>query len=67
MTDQAPIITILPKRDDIRILFAHGACDMKPIFDATGGGIVTQQVSTYEELEKAIPEADVLVASGLCG
>jgi len=65
MTDQTPITTVLPARKDLKILFAHGAYDMKPIFDSEDHGITTQQVSNYEDLEKALPEADVLVVSGL--
>ncbi|NVK44789.1 MAG: D-2-hydroxyacid dehydrogenase [Rhodobacteraceae bacterium] len=65
MTDQTPITTVLPARKDLNILFAHGAYDMKPIFDGADHGISTQQVSTYADLEKALPEADVLVVSGL--
>ncbi|WP_095588160.1 D-2-hydroxyacid dehydrogenase [Actibacterium ureilyticum] len=65
MTHQTPIGTALPPADDLRILFAHGAYDMKRIFDATAHGINTMQVSNYADLESALPEADVLVVSGL--
>ncbi|MXN20238.1 D-2-hydroxyacid dehydrogenase [Pseudooceanicola sp. GBMRC 2024] len=37
---------------------------MKPVFDARGLGITSRQVTTREALAEALPEADVLVASG---
>jgi len=55
----------LPKREKLRLLFAHAAYDMKPIFDGMETGIETIQVSNYEDLKSRLPEADVLVASGL--
>lgn len=57
--------TILPPVDKMKLLFAHGAYDMKPIFDAQDQGIETMQVSNYEDLKTRLPEADVLVVSGL--
>lgn len=61
---------LIPTRDQLHILFAHGAYDMKPIFDGQvaarlGAGITTSQVSTHADLAAALPEADVLVVSGL--
>ncbi|MCX8995528.1 D-2-hydroxyacid dehydrogenase [Rhizobiaceae bacterium BDR2-2] len=57
--------TLLPPRDKLKLLFAHGAYDMKPIFDAKDEGIETMQVSTYDDLRQRLPEADVLIVSGL--
>lgn len=54
-----------PPKTELHILFAHGAYDMKPIFDAQVDGIRTTQVSNREDLAKALPEADVLVTSML--
>ena len=56
---------LLPTKEHLHILFAHGAYDMKPMFDGRGSGITTAQVSTYADLEAALPEADILVVSGL--
>lgn len=56
---------LLPPREGVRVLFAHSAYDMKPIFDAVEPGLDTRQVATYDDLVKALPEADVLIASGL--
>lgn len=65
MTKHDTMTPLLPAKDRLHILFAHGAYDMKPIFDARGAGITTTQVSTHADLEAALPEADVLVVSGL--
>ncbi|ARO15912.1 D-3-phosphoglycerate dehydrogenase (plasmid) [Ketogulonicigenium robustum] len=62
MTDTQALI---PTRDKIRILFAHGAYDMKPIFAGISPDIETMQVATYADLQDKLPEADVLVVSGL--
>lgn len=65
MTKHDTMTSLLPPKDRLHILFAHGAYDMKPIFDARGSGITTAQVSTRADLAAALPEADVLVVSGL--
>ncbi|MEI4485095.1 D-2-hydroxyacid dehydrogenase [Frigidibacter sp. MR17.14] len=65
MTLHAAPAPMLPTRDKLHILFAHGAYDMKPIFDAAHGDIRTTQVSTYADLAAALPKADVLVTSML--
>lgn len=65
MTMHDTMTPLLPAKDRLHILFAHGAYDIKPIFDARGAGITTTQVSTYADLEAALPAADVLVVSGL--
>ncbi len=57
---------LLPARDQLRLCFAHAAYDIKPIFDAEyQDGLSSFQVSTYDELKARLPEADVLVVSGL--
>jgi len=65
VTKHDTMTSLLPTKGQLHILFAHGAYDMKPIFDAKGTGITTAQVSNYADLEAALPEADVLVVSGL--
>lgn len=56
---------VFPAREKVRLLFAHQAYDLKPVFDALEPGIDARQVSTYDDLKAALPEADVLVVSGL--
>lgn len=56
---------LIPVREKIRLCFAHGAYDMKPIFERMGLGLDCFQVSNYEDLKARLPEADVLIASGL--
>jgi phosphoglycerate dehydrogenase-like enzyme len=56
---------MIPKRDVIRICFAHAAYQMKPGFDAMGTGISSFAVTSRDELDSRIGEADVLLASGL--
>lgn len=63
MTRHAEIRGALPPKDELHILFAHAAYDMKPIFDAGHPGIRTTQVTTPADLEAALPDADVLVVS----
>ncbi|WP_349295527.1 D-2-hydroxyacid dehydrogenase (plasmid) [Thioclava sp. 'Guangxiensis'] len=63
MTDHSPITALIPPMDQIKICFAHGAYDMKPIFARQAPGIETLQVSTYDDLLKVIPDVDVLVTS----
>jgi phosphoglycerate dehydrogenase-like enzyme len=55
----------IPAQDKIRLCFAHGAYDMKPIFERMDLGLECFQVSTFEDLKARLPEADVLIASGL--
>jgi phosphoglycerate dehydrogenase-like enzyme len=63
MTEHSTINSILPEADKITICFAHGAYDMKPVFDGRDYGVTTIQVDNYADLEKVIPEVDVLVTS----
>ncbi|WP_417672906.1 D-2-hydroxyacid dehydrogenase [Pseudodonghicola sp.] len=66
MTDHPPLTPLLPGRQELTICFAHAAYDFKPSFDAAPHGIInTMQVGTHADLEAALPEADVLVISGL--
>lgn len=56
---------LLPPKTDLHILFAHAAYQLKPLFDSFGSGIRTTQVTNPDDLAAALPEADVLVISGL--
>lgn len=65
MKEMSSMKTLLPSKDKLRLCFAHGAYDMKPIFDAFDTGVETIQVSTHDALKDCLPEVDVLVVSGL--
>jgi phosphoglycerate dehydrogenase-like enzyme len=56
---------MLPPKDKLTICFAHVAYQLGPQFARRNTGIGHFQVSTREELDKRIGEADVLVISGL--
>lgn len=55
----------LPPRENLKLLFAHSAYDMKALFDAKREGINTIQAANYDDLKAKLPEVDVLVVSGL--
>lgn len=56
---------LLPAKDQITLCFAHHAYDMKSIFDAGQPGIHSFQVDNHADLRARLPEADVLIVSGL--
>jgi phosphoglycerate dehydrogenase-like enzyme len=56
---------MLPPRDSATICFAHVAYRLLDQFSPRGTGIRAIEVRTREELEARLPEADVLVVSGL--
>src|SRR4051812_29526801 len=56
---------MIPPKDSTTICFAHVAYQFQPRFAARGTGIASFQVYDKAELERRLPEADVLVASGL--
>ena len=56
---------MLPPRESLTILFAHAAYRLRERFLARETGIDSLEVRTLDELERRIPEADVLVVSGL--
>ncbi|ETX16032.1 hydroxyacid dehydrogenase [Roseivivax halodurans JCM 10272] len=56
---------LLPSHEDLSICFAHHAYDLKATFDARETGMTSFQVSSVEDLRHRLPEADVLVCSGL--
>lgn len=55
----------LPAREALTILFAHVAYRMGDRFAARGTNIKFVEVRTREDYEKAIPNADVVVVSGM--
>ncbi len=56
---------MFPAKDKITICFAHVAYAMQDQFAKRGTGIKSFQVRSYEEFEKRVGEADVVVASGM--
>src|SRR5258708_7008927 len=56
---------MLPSKDRLTICFAHVAYQLQSRFAARGTGIKSIEVGWRDELLRAIPEADVLVISGL--
>ena len=56
---------MFPSKENITICFAHAAYRMKDRFDLRKTGIGSFEVRAYDELQKRIPEADVVVVSGM--
>jgi len=56
---------MFPAKDKLTICFAHVAYAMQDQFAKRGTGIKSFQVRSYEEFEKRVGEADVVVASGM--
>jgi phosphoglycerate dehydrogenase-like enzyme len=56
---------VLPSKDETTICFAHVAYRLQERFLLRDTGIASFEVRGPEELERRIPEADVLVISGL--
>ena len=56
---------MLPSKDKLTICFAHSAYGMQDRFEARKTGIKNFQVRSYDELEKRVGEADVVVVSGM--
>lgn len=56
---------MFPSKDQLTICFAHAAYQMKSRFDVRQTGIRSFEVRAYEELQKRIGEADVVVVSGM--
>ncbi len=56
---------MFPAKDKVTICFAHVAYAMQDQFTKRGTGIKSFQVRSYEEFEKRVGEADVVVASGM--
>ncbi len=56
---------MFPSKDAITICFAHAAYRMKDRFDLRKTDIKSFEVRAYDELQKRIGEADVVVVSGM--
>lgn len=56
---------MLPPRDRLTLCFAHGAYRMAERFALRDTGIAHIELRTADELTRRLPEADVLVVSGL--
>jgi phosphoglycerate dehydrogenase-like enzyme len=56
---------MFPSNDDLTICFAHAAYRMQDRFELRKTGIRNFQVWAYDDLVKRIPEADVVVVSGM--
>ena len=56
---------MFPSKDQLTICFAHAAYQMKNRFDGRRTGIRNFEVRAYDELQKRIGEADVVVVSGM--
>src|SRR5258708_6431532 len=56
---------MFPSKQDVTICFAHAAYQMKARFDFRKTGIKSFQVWAYDELQKRVGEADVVVVSGM--
>ena len=56
---------MFPSKDDLTICFAHAAYRMQDRFELRRTGIRNFQVWGYDDFVKRIPEADVVVVSGM--
>ncbi|MBN9488822.1 MAG: D-2-hydroxyacid dehydrogenase [Alphaproteobacteria bacterium] len=56
---------MFPSKDQLTICFAHAAYQMKKRFDARQTGIRNFEVRAYDDLQKRVGEADVVVVSGM--
>ncbi|MBS0521226.1 MAG: D-2-hydroxyacid dehydrogenase [Proteobacteria bacterium] len=56
---------MFPSRDQLTICFAHAAYQMSARFEARKTGIRNFQVWSYDDLQKRVGEADVVVVSGM--
>lgn len=56
---------MFPSKDQLTICFAHAAYQMKSRFDVRRTGIRNFEVRAYDDLQKRIAEADVVVVSGM--
>ena len=56
---------MFPSKDDLTICFAHAAYRMQDRFELRKTGMRNFQVWAYDDLVKRIPEADIVVVSGM--
>ena len=57
--------SVIPGKDKINILFAHAAYGMGDSFATRKTGLRFREVRSAEDIKAAVPDADVLVVSGL--
>jgi D-2-hydroxyacid dehydrogenase (NADP+) len=53
-----------PSRENLAICFGHPAYEVKAAFDALNTGVESFEVKQFDEFERRIAEADVVVVSG---
>ena len=56
---------MFPSKENVTICFAHAAYRMQDRFELRKTGIRSFQVWNYDDLQKRVPEADVVVVSGM--
>jgi D-2-hydroxyacid dehydrogenase (NADP+) len=56
---------MFPAKQDLTICFAHAAYQMQARFDLRKTGIRNFQVWNYDDLQKRVGEADIVVVSGM--
>jgi phosphoglycerate dehydrogenase-like enzyme len=56
---------MFPSKENVTICFAHAAYRMQERFELRKTGVRSFQVWNYDELQKRVPEADVVVVSGM--
>ena len=56
---------MFPSKENVTICFAHAAYRMQERFELRKTGVKSFQVWNYDDLQKRIPEADVVVVSGM--
>ena len=56
---------MFPTKENVTICFAHAAYRMLDRFELRKTGIKAFQVWNYDDLQKRVPEADVVVVSGM--
>ena len=56
---------MFPSKENVTICFAHAAYRMQDRFELRKTGIRSFQVWNYDDFQKRIPEADVVVVSGM--
>src|SRR5882762_9717220 len=56
---------MFPSNEDVTICFAHAAYQMKARFDLRKTGIKSFEVRAYDDFQKRVGEADVVVVSGM--
>src|SRR5476649_53682 len=56
---------MFPSKENLTICFAHAAYQMQARFELRKTGLKSFQVWAYDDLVKRIPEADIVVSSGM--